>query len=84
MLDDLDSDDPDEQVDVIEVAAAIQSLGGALTPAQQEKAGAVEKAWKRAYAQLRLRDTGRNDACPCGSGTKYKKCHLPIDEQHMR
>ena len=21
--------------------------------------------------------TGRNDACPCGSGLKYKKCHLP-------
>lgn len=20
---------------------------------------------------------GRNDACPCGSGLKYKKCHLP-------
>jgi hypothetical protein len=19
--------------------------------------------------------TGRNDACPCGSGKKYKKCH---------
>jgi len=23
---------------------------------------------------------GRNDPCPCGSGLKYKKCHLPIDE----
>jgi preprotein translocase subunit SecA len=23
---------------------------------------------------------GRNDPCPCGSGKKYKKCHLPIDE----
>lgn len=21
--------------------------------------------------------TGRNDPCPCGSGKKYKKCHLP-------
>jgi preprotein translocase subunit SecA len=21
--------------------------------------------------------TGRNDACPCGSGKKYKKCCLP-------
>ncbi len=21
--------------------------------------------------------TGRNDPCPCGSGLKYKKCHLP-------
>lgn len=24
---------------------------------------------------------GRNDPCPCGSGKKYKKCHLPIDER---
>jgi hypothetical protein len=22
-----------------------------------------------------LRDTGRNDPCPCGSGMKYKRCH---------
>ena len=22
---------------------------------------------------------GRNDPCPCGSGKKYKKCHMPID-----
>jgi hypothetical protein len=23
---------------------------------------------------------GRNDACPCGSGKKYKKCHAPIHQ----
>ncbi len=23
---------------------------------------------------------GRNDPCPCGSGKKYKKCHMPSDE----
>jgi hypothetical protein len=28
----------------------------------------------------RLHATGRNDACPCGSGKKYKKCHLEKDE----
>lgn len=28
----------------------------------------------------RLKKTGRNDPCPCGSGKKYKKCHLPQDE----
>ncbi|MCH7664514.1 MAG: SEC-C domain-containing protein [Acidobacteria bacterium] len=27
---------------------------------------------------------GRNDPCPCGSGRKYKKCHLPLDrEEHF-
>ena len=29
--------------------------------------------------QSRLK-TGRNDECPCGSGKKYKKCHLQADE----
>jgi hypothetical protein len=23
---------------------------------------------------------GKNDPCPCGSGKKYKKCHLHADE----
>jgi tetratricopeptide (TPR) repeat protein len=32
-------------------------------------------------ARARLAATGRNDACPCGSGKKYKKCHLLGDEQ---
>ncbi|MDD5168318.1 MAG: SEC-C domain-containing protein, partial [Syntrophales bacterium] len=26
---------------------------------------------------------GRNDPCPCGSGKKYKKCHLPAVEEEM-
>ena len=25
-------------------------------------------------------ELGRNDACHCGSGKKYKKCHLEKDE----
>ena len=31
-------------------------------------------------AKQRLGATGRNDVCPCGSGKKYKKCHLQEDE----
>ena len=31
-------------------------------------------------ARARLASTGRNDPCPCGSGKKYKKCHLAEDE----
>ncbi|MGD2063676.1 MAG: SEC-C metal-binding domain-containing protein [Nitrospirota bacterium] len=27
---------------------------------------------------------GRNDPCPCGSGRKYKKCHLRADEEARR
>src|SRR5882757_8691207 len=35
----------------------------------------------REAARTRLGATGRNEACPCGSGKKYKKCHLQEDEQ---
>src|SRR5258706_2906724 len=27
---------------------------------------------------------GRNDPCHCGSGLKYKKCHLPLEEAETR
>lgn len=30
--------------------------------------------------QARLK-TGRNEPCPCGSGKKYKKCHMEADEK---
>ena len=29
----------------------------------------------------RIKSTGRNDPCPCGSGKKYKKCHLSSDAE---
>ena len=30
--------------------------------------------------ETRFKNTNRNDSCPCGSGKKYKKCHLAEDE----
>ncbi len=27
------------------------------------------------------KNVGRNDACWCGSGKKYKVCHLPADDR---
>ena len=29
-----------------------------------------------------MRDVGRNDPCPCGSGKKYKKCCGLLDEEN--
>jgi tetratricopeptide (TPR) repeat protein len=52
--------------------------------AKTEKKAAEAKTELKAdpeEASARLAATGRNDACPCGSGKKYKKCHLPADEQ---
>jgi hypothetical protein len=33
--------------------------------------------------ETRFKTTGRNDDCPCGSGKKYKKCHLREDEESL-
>lgn len=34
-----------------------------------------------AVAATRRIKPGRNQPCPCGSGRKYKKCHLDLDEK---
>lgn len=39
-----------------------------------------ESADATAEARSRLASTGRNEPCACGSGKKYKKCHLIGDE----
>jgi Tfp pilus assembly protein PilF len=53
--------------------------------AAKEEKPAKEAAPKNeaaaAKARERLGAAGRNDPCPCGSGKKYKKCHLVADEQ---
>lgn len=45
---------------------------------KSEGAAGTEQA--AAEARARLASAGRNDPCPCGSGKKYKKCHLVADE----
>jgi hypothetical protein len=35
-------------------------------------------------AEPTRRDLGRNDPCHCGSGKKYKQCHLVKDEEAER
>jgi tetratricopeptide (TPR) repeat protein len=48
--------------------------------AKANESAQTETDEARAKAKARLAGTGRNDACPCGSGKKYKKCHLAADE----
>ena len=45
-------------------------------PTNQE----TQRDEKLEAARGRLASTGRNDPCFCGSGKKYKKCHLADDE----
>ncbi len=39
---------------------------------EQKASGTVRRQGKKVYP---------NDPCPCGSGKKYKKCHMRIDEE---
>jgi hypothetical protein len=81
---------------LIEIEAAIEELGGTLTPAEKDK---LERAMKarasaRTEPDVDIEDApvdgtpvhaaekvGRNEPCWCGSGRKYKKCHLAADEE---
>ena len=43
-------------------------------------AGARPTAERQRPRTTGQRKLGRNAPCWCGSGTKYKKCHLPLEE----
>ena len=77
---------------LIELRAAIEGLGGALTPEQEVKyAVALEVRMRlreltgaRAEPISRRERPGRNDPCWCGSSKKYKRCHLDDDDRDAR
>ena len=39
-----------------------------------EKRKEIQKEWRGSRTVVNENKVGRNDACPCGSGKKYKKC----------
>jgi hypothetical protein len=66
---------------LVELEVAILDLGGTLTAWQLDKcarARELRDAWRT--PRTLPRRPGRNDPCWCGSGVKYKKCHLRADE----
>jgi len=63
--------------------AEAQAFGGALAagPPVAGRAGdGPEPAAARTEPVRTGPRVGRNDPCPCGSGKKYKKCHMLIEE----
>jgi SEC-C motif-containing protein len=78
----------EHEEDCIEIADAVEALGGSLDASEEAKlcraiarhdrllarrVPRIEEAL--ADAEQSLLDPGRNDPCPCGSGRKFKKCH---------
>lgn len=52
-------------------AAALRHLRAARVPADDP-----ERAWLEELVRPAVPKVGRNEPCPCGSGRKYKACHL--------
>ncbi len=75
---DADADHPFALVEVAryetdrgDYAAALGHLRAARVPADDS-----ERAWLEGLVQPAVPKVGRNEPCPCGSGRKYKACHL--------
>ena len=79
-----DDEGPLVHQDLIEIGAAIEELGGDLGTARLAKIDFVVNQRKARRAQDRrppAERPGRNEACWCGSGKKYKRCHLDEDRR---
>lgn len=78
--------EPFDAADVRESARSFTSrlvdtlLGAPLDvfPERPQRASRSRAPVRRAVAKV-----GRNDACPCGSGKKYKVCHEAIDRERL-
>ena len=44
----------------------------------------LEKLFSVGGNPAKKEEIGRNEACPCGSGKKYKRCCLDRDEKKRR
>ena len=81
------------QQTVLELGFAIRELGGVLTRSQQTKLEAARRLreewnelidrWRGSVPERREPRPGRNEPCWCGSGVKYKKCHLGEDRAQL-
>ncbi|HSR13058.1 MAG TPA: SEC-C metal-binding domain-containing protein [Thermodesulfobacteriota bacterium] len=44
----------------------------------------LERLLGNKSGDMKKEETGRNDLCWCGSGKKYKRCHLDSDAHKQR
>lgn len=56
---------------------------GQAQEAQDNRLGIFGKSYREDEPDREHLRTGRNDPCPCGSGKKYKHCHLLEDETRV-
>ena len=63
-----------------EQAKSYVQTASANQPEQVEGTENVETAKKKEPIRNRMEKVGRNDPCPCGSGKKYKNCHMKMNQ----
>jgi hypothetical protein len=71
--------EPAEAPAIARGAPASSPTNGGATPAQTALQAALAQAAERAGPPPPAKRPGRNDPCWCGSGKKYKKCHMDAD-----
>ncbi len=63
------------------VSIQTTSVAAETSPRRHAAAGQAEiPSLRENVVSELMRNLGRNDPCHCGSGKKYKRCHLPHDE----
>ncbi len=60
--------------DIVEFKAYFREDGSVKLLHEKSKFVEVDGVWKYAEGELFTTQIQRNEACPCGSGKKYKKC----------
>lgn len=71
---------PQEIIQKIEVNQVINNFNYDQPNAKPSNPAAINQNIKN--EPVRVNKVGRNAPCPCGSGKKYKNCHLNLKTQH--
>ena len=79
----VDENEEEEDLDLLEEMRhqqlETQELSGESSEMFEEEETQREAPKQQPYVR-EYDKVGRNDPCPCGSGKKYKKCHLPLQK----
>ncbi len=83
-------DEPEEEITNLTWAGAVASQARTVSTAQQARTApdplantstnSSETKAKAEPIRKSMDKVGRNDPCPCGSGKKYKNCHMKLNQ----
>jgi len=71
---DTEAGNPDDDEGMVDFIASYRSGGKGKQLHEQSRFVRVDSEWRYLDGRCEVRDIGRNDLCPCGSGRKFKRC----------